>query len=314
MITRLNSNAYGKNAINLSKILRFPDRHEIRQIAVNISLQGDFETAHTIGDNTKILPTDTMKNTVYALAKDHFNASIEEFGIVLVSHFLSHNPQLSTASAELTEFCWGRMTFDGEPHSHSFVNGGAEKHTALIRKDRQGTSITAGIKDLLILKTTDSGFEHYIKDQYTTLKETSDRIFSTQCEVSWKYQLPSPIQASSPNQPSSPDQPSSANQPSSPPQTPSSSTPDFTGLYYSIRNNLLQTFSTHKSLSVQHTLYAMGENVLKDFSAVEEITLKMPNKHHIPFNLEQFGIDNQNEIFIATDEPYGYITGTLTRN
>ncbi|HWK03951.1 MAG TPA: urate oxidase [Puia sp.] len=283
MITRLNSNAYGKNAINLSKILRFPDRHEIRQIAVNISLQGDFETAHTVGDNTKILPTDTMKNTVYALAKEHFNASIEEFGIVLVNHFLSNNPQISAASAELTEFCWSRMIFDGEPHTHSFVNGGSEKHTTLIRKDRQGIIITTGIKDLLILKTTDSGFEHYIKDQYTTLKETSDRIFSTICEVSWKYQA-------------------------------SSSPLDFTHLYNSIRNRLLRTFSTHKSLSVQHTLYAMGEDVLKEFAAVEEITLRMPNKHHIPFNLEQFGMDNRNEIFIATDEPYGYITGTLIRN
>ncbi|HEX9510957.1 MAG TPA: urate oxidase [Puia sp.] len=301
MITRLDSNAYGKNAINLSKILRFPDRHEIRQIAVNISLQGDFETAHTIGDNTKILPTDTMKNTVYALAKDHFNTSIEEFGIVLVDHFLSHNPQVSAASAGLTEFCWSRMIFDGAPHSHSFVNGGSEKHTAFIRKDRQGISVTAGIKDLLILKTTDSGFERYIKDQYTTLKETSDRIFSTECEVSWKYQT-----SASSGQLSSPDQSPSS---SSPPPA-----PDFTGLYNNIRNSLLQTFSRHKSLSVQHTLYAMGENVLKEFAAVEEITLRMPNKHHIPFNLEQFGMDNQNEIFIATDEPYGYITGTLIRD
>ena len=287
MITRLGNNAYGKNAINLSKILRFPDRHEIRQITVNISLQGDFETAHTIGDNTKILPTDTMKNTVYALAKDQFNTSIEAFGIVLVNHFLVHNPQVTAAAAELTEFCWSRILIDDVPHSHSFVNGGSEKHTALIRKDRKSLSITAGIKDLLILKTTDSGFEHYIKDEYTTLKETNDRILSTECEVSWKYQPPSTGQPAS---------------------------PDFTSLYEHIRNNLLQTFSSHKSLSVQHTLYAMGENILKAFTEVEEITLKMPNKHHIPFNLEPFGMDNQNEIFIATDEPYGYITGTLIRD
>ena len=298
MITRLDNNAYGKNAINLSKILRFPDRHEIRQITVNISLQGDFETAHTIGDNTKILPTDTMKNTVYALAKDQFNTSIEAFGIVLVNHFLGNNPQVAAASAELTEFCWSRILIDGVPHSHSFVNGGSEKHTALIRKDRKSLSITAGIKDLLILKTTDSGFEHYIKDQYTTLKETSDRIFSTQCESCWKYRPSSSDQAALSHQPASTSQPTST---------------DFTSLYHNIRNNLLQTFSSHKSLSVQHTLYAMGENILKEFAEVEEITLKMPNKHHIPFNLEPFGMDNRNEIFIATDEPYGYITGTLIR-
>src|SRR5258708_38075401 len=178
MITRLDSNAYGKNAINLSKILRFPDRHEIRQIAVNISLQGDFETAHTIGDNTKVLPTDTMKNTVYALAKDHFNDSPEEFGMYLSDHFLSNNPQVTEVKVELTEFCWSRMVFDGKPHPYSFLNGGSEKHTVCIIQNRHGISITTGIKDLLILKTTDSGFENYIRDQYTTLKETAHRILS----------------------------------------------------------------------------------------------------------------------------------------
>lgn len=280
MNTRLDKNAYGKNAINLSKIIRHADHHEIRHISVNVSLQGDFETVHTRGDNTKVLPTDTMKNTVYALAKDNFNDSIEEFGLYLANHFLSCNPQVEEVKIELTEFCWHRIMVDGHPHPHAFLNGGSEKHTAFITRSRQETQVAAGIKDLLILKTTDSSFENYIKEQYTTLKETDDRIFSTQCEATWKYDVYSL---------------------------------DFTGLYNSIRNNLLQTFSAHKSLSVQHTLYAMGENVLNTFSAVTEISLKMPNKHHILFNLQQFDMDNRNEIFIATDEPYGYITGTVVR-
>ena len=280
MVIRLDKNAYGKNAINLSKIIRHPDKHEIRHISVNVSLEGDFDNVHTQGDNTKVLPTDTMKNTVYALAKDKFTASIEEFGISLAEHFLSNNPQVSQVSIALTEYSWKRITFDNAEHPHSFVNGGSEKHEALFIKSRQSSSLSAGIKDLLILKTTDSGFENYIKDQYTTLGEASDRIFSTQCDITWQYEvLPA----------------------------------DPTLLYEDIRKNLLQTFAEHKSLSVQHTLYAMGENVLKAFPQVKEITLKMPNKHHILFNLQQFGMDNNNEVFIATDEPYGYITGTLTR-
>lgn len=281
MDIRLDKNAYGKNAIRLSKIIRHPDRHEIRHISVNISLQGDFETVHTIGDNTKVLPTDTMKNTVYALAKDHFTSSIEEFGLYLADHFLTNNPQVSDVTISLTEYCWQRMTFDGVPHPHSFVNGGSEKHEALITQNRRQTDLFAGISDLLILKTTDSGFENYIKDKYTTLKETSDRIFSTQCDITWKY--------------------------GTVPQDPEQR-------YKAIRENLLHTFATHKSLSVQHTLHAMGDAVLKTFPEVTEITLKMPNKHHIPFNLQQFGTTNENEIFIASDEPYGYITGTLIRS
>ena len=291
MITRLDKNAYGKNAINLSKVIRHADRHDIRHISVNIALQGDFETVHTAGDNTKVLPTDTMKNTVYALAKDHFSASIEDFGIYLTGHFLSNNPQVSEVKAELTEFCWSRMVFDGKPHPHSFLNGGSEKHETAVIRNGNGVTVTAGISDLLILKTTDSGFENYIRDPYTTLKETPDRIFSTECQVSWKYTAAQSVQ----------------------PIGPSPTQPDYTDLYTRIRLDLLHTFATHKSLSVQHTLYAMGANVLNEFNAVEEITLKMPNKHHILFNLEQFGMDNRNEIFIATDEPYGFITGTLVR-
>jgi urate oxidase len=281
MVIRLNENAYGKNAINLSKVIRYPDRHEIRHISVNISLKGDFDTVHTHGDNTKVLPTDTMKNTVYALAKDQFTASIEEFGLCLVDHFLSNNPQVTEVTAGLTEHSWQRMSFDGIPHPYSFVNGGTEKHEAIITRNRQGLVLTTGIKDLLILKTTDSGFENYIKDKYTTLKETADRIFSTQADITWTYDgLPS----------------------------------DPGCLYTNIRESLLLSFATHKSLSVQHTLYAMGEDVLKNFPPVKEITLKMPNKHHILFNLQQFGTDNNNEVFIATDEPYGFITGTLSRS
>lgn len=281
MVIRLDENAYGKNAIHLSKVIRYPDRHEIRHISVNISLKGDFDAVHTLGDNTKVLPTDTMKNTVYALAKDQFTDSIEEFGASLVDHFLSHNPQVTEVKATLTEHSWQRMSFNGIPDPHSFVNGGTENHEAILTGNRHELFLSSGIKNLLILKTTDSGFENYMKDKYTTLKETADRILSTQADITWTYEdLPS----------------------------------DPGRLYASIRENLLHTFATHKSLSVQQTLYAMGEDVLKNFPPVKEITLKMPNKHHILFNLQPFGLDNDNEVFIATDEPYGYITGTLSRS
>jgi urate oxidase len=266
--------------VNLSKIIRHKDRHEFRQISVNVSLEGDFETAHTVGDNTKILPTDTQKNTVYALAKEHFTSSIEAFGLILSNHFYSNNPQVSKTKIEITEYWWNRMIIDGIAHSHSFINGGSEKHVATIIQTDAGMQVTSGIKDLLILKTTDSAFENYIRDKYTTLKETSDRIFGTLCAISWDYV---------------------------------SFDADFTFLYNNIRSCLLKTFSAHKSLSVQHTLYAMGEDVLKAFDEVKEITLTMPNKHHILANLEPFGMENKNEIFMATDEPYGYITGTVVR-
>jgi len=280
MKIKLGNNAYGKNAVNISKIIRHKDYHEFRQLSVSIALQGDFETAHTEGDNSKILPTDTQKNTVYVLAKQHLTGSIEDFGIVLSNHFMNNNKQLSSARIDITEHLYHRLVFNGKEEPCTFISSGNEKRTTVIEQDRNKVTVTSGIKDLLILKTTDSAFKDYIKDPYTTLRETDDRIMATQFRAEWIY---------------------------------TSHQLNFTRLYTNIRSSLLKTFSDHKSLSVQHTLYAMGEQVLKGFDAVKEISLVMPNKHHILFNLEQFGLENNNEIFIATDEPFGYITGTVTR-
>jgi urate oxidase len=159
MATHLQKNAYGKNAINLSKVIRHPDHHEIRQLSVDIALEGDFEIAHTAGDNSRILPTDTMKNTVYVFAKKHLTASIEAFGLILASHFLEQNPQVSDVRISLTEYCWKRLLVEGELHPYAFVNGGSEKHVAVVVKSRQAQVLSAGIDNLLILKTTDSGCE-----------------------------------------------------------------------------------------------------------------------------------------------------------
>lgn len=163
MKIKLGKNAYGKNAVNLSKIIRHKDHHEFRHISVSVALQGDFETAHTQGDNSKILPTDTQKNTVYALAKEHFTSSIEEFGIKLCHHFIDNNAPVTSARVEITEHLYQRLSFGGQVHPHAYISSGNEKHRAVIEQDSKGIFVHSGIKDLLILKTTDSGFEDYIK-------------------------------------------------------------------------------------------------------------------------------------------------------
>jgi urate oxidase len=275
------NNAYGKNAVNLSKIIRHKEYHEFRQISVNIALEGDFETVHTLGDNSKILPTDTQKNTVYALAKEHFTDSIEGFGLYLANHFTSNNAQLSQVKIEITEHLYHRPSFNGVKHPHAYVSSGNEKRTTQIIQNAHSITVTSGIKDLLILKTTDSAFYGYIKDPYTTLQETNDRILATQCEASWVYDT---------------------------------TALNFDVMFAGVRLRFLETFAFHKSLSVQQTLYAIGEDILKENEHIKKISIIMSNKHHIPFNLHQFGIENDNEIFIATDEPYGYITGTVERD
>lgn len=278
-------NNYGKSNVRVLKVTKNSDVHEIKEMTVNIQLEGDFESVHTEGDNRKVLPTDTMKNTVYALAKDHPLNSIEEFGMLLAEYFLKNNKQVSSVKIEIEEKLWNRISVKNDKnssieHNHSFVSAGNEVRTAEINIDKKHSSVSSGIKDLLVLKTTASGFENYIKDKFTTLKETSDRIFSTSVTAVWNY----------------------ANQEVS-----------YLKISNEVRRIILETFATHHSLSVQQTLYETGKNILNECKDISEISISMPNKHYLPFNLEQFGMENNNEIFIPTDEPFGLIEATLKR-
>jgi urate oxidase len=272
---------YGKSRVRLLKVARTDKRHEIQNLTVNIAFEGDFDAIHTFGDNSKCLPTDTMKNTVYALAGQTTEIEpIETFGQRLTSHFLANNPQVSRVTINIFEHGWKRMKFDDEMHSHSFVKGSGEKRTAKIDASRDSVTIKSGVENLIVLKTAGSGFVGYIKDQYTTQPETTDRIFSTAMKATWRYSKPDAA---------------------------------IDTVFQAIRRTILKVFADHDSLSVQHTLYAMGEAVLEQFNEVDEIAFSLPNIHCLPVDMSKLGQANDNRIFVPTDEPHGLIEATLAR-
>jgi urate oxidase len=273
-------NNYGKSRVRLVKVNRSKEAHELKDLDFSIQFEGDFEATHTKGDNSKVLPTDTMKNTVYALARKHDIVEIESFALLLSEHFLSNNPQVSRVSIEVKENIWRRIKVDGKAHPHAFIQCGDEKRTTEINATRESTIVSSGIEDLLVLKTTDSGFVGFIKDQYTTLKETTDRIFATVVKASWVY---------------------------------GDSKIDFNDSWNEARRLLIETFAAHNSLSVQQTLYAMGQAVLESRNEIVEISLSLPNKHCLPVDLTSFRMDNPNEVFLPIDEPHGLIEATLKR-
>jgi urate oxidase len=280
----LTSNNYGKSRVRILKVTRDAQRHDVAEISVDIRLRGTFEKVYTNGDNATVIPTDTMKNTVYALAKKNQFQTIEEFGILLADHFLTGYPQVTGTTISLTETLWNRIYVENngkvEPHPFSFTHGGNEHPTASIVSTKGHHIVESGIDGLQIMKTTESGFEHYVHDQYTTLKETHDRVLATNMNVKWKF---------------------------------SSSKDDFATARRTIRKAILDSFSHHYSQSVQHSLNVMGNAALDACKEIDEISFSMPNKHYLLFNLEQFGLENKNEIFVPTDEPYGLIEGTLKR-
>lgn len=281
MRIRLGQNDYGKSRVRLLRVTRNDGHDEIKEVTIAIQFEGDFESAHTAGDNSKILPTDTMKNTVYVLAKQYPPEPIEEFSTHLIEHFLTYNPQVSRVRVDSSEQLWERIAIGGKPHGNAFVRAGAEKRTAIVAGTREGLEYTAGIEDLVILKSADSGFEGYISDPYTTLKETPDRILATSMAARWQY---------------------------------ASEDIGFSAIWHGVRRTLLETFAEHHSLSLQHTLYAMGEAVLQSFEPITEIRLSMPNKHYNLVDLKPFGMENDDEIFLPIDEPHGLIEATLRKD
>lgn len=268
----LAANSYGKSGIRLVQVRR-DGRHDVKDLTVAVRFEGKFEAAHVEGDNADVLPTDTMKNTVYALAKDFTAGEIEDFGLALSEHFLRENPQVSRTEISIEERAWDRI---GET---AFQGSSRERRTARVSRRRDSLVVESGLKDLLILKSAQSGFAGFKRDRYTTLNETNDRILATSLTTVWTHAAVAPRTDRD-----------------------------------AVRKTLLDVFAAHRSASVQHTMYAMGEAVLAKHESLSQIRMTMPNKHHLLVDLTPFGLENENEIFVATEEPYGLIEATVTRN
>ena len=276
----LAQSAYGKSRVRLVQVRRHGDRHDLRDLTIAIQFKGHYDESYKEGDNSAVLPTDTMKNTVYALAAQDPVDDPERFGVALATRFLDRNPRLTRVRIELTEHLWGRLPRGERQHDHAFVRTGPETRTATVQANRRRTFIGAGIADLLILKSANSAFDRFLRDEYTTLPDTRDRILATSLTATWRYRH---------------------------------ADIDFTPAWNAVRRTLLEVFAEHRSESVQHTLHAMGQAVLDNVEDVNAIRLVMPNKHHLPVDLSPLGLPNRNEIFVPTDEPHGLIEATLVR-
>ncbi|MGB0081769.1 MAG: urate oxidase, partial [Terracidiphilus sp.] len=278
---RLGENRYGKSRVRLSRITRLSDRHEFNEWTVHVMLYGDLESSYTQADNSKVLPTDTMKNTVYFVARGSKAATIEAFACELGDYFLSNQPQVAKVSIDVQEKSWQRMIVEGAPEATTFQLGGSELQTAHAERERTGAwAVTSGVDGLTILKTTKSAFTGYIKDKLTTLKPATDRIFGTCATVKWEY---------------------------------ATVASDYAGVRARILAALLKEFASHNSMSVQHTLFDMGKAALAAAPEIARIHLSMPNLHHLLADLSPFGLDNPNHIFVPIDEPHGTIEATVER-
>jgi urate oxidase len=284
-MAKLGANRYGKSRVRLSRITRFIDYHEFNEWTVNVMLYGDFESSYAEADNSDVLPTDTMKNTVYYVARDSKATTIEEFAMELGDYFLNNNAQVSKVSIAVEEKAWERMMVDGAAEATTFQLGGPQLNTALAVRAASGAwEVKSGVDELTILKTTKSAFTGYIVDKLTTLKPATDRILGTRATIEWDYT-----------------------------RDWAPGNPDYAATRERIVTALKRTFAVHNSMSVQHTLYGMGKAALEAAPEIERIHLSMPNLHHLLADLSPFAQDNPNHIFVPIDEPHGTIEATIER-
>lgn len=275
MAIELGENNYGKAETRLVRVRRDTDEHELVDLNVSIALGGDLAATHESGDNAKVLPTDTQRNTVYAFARKYGVDQIEAFGLALARHFVDSQPSIALARVSIEEYGWRRLG------PHSFVRTGEGIRTAAVTYDGDTAWVVSGVSDLVLLNSTDSEFHGFLRDEYTTLPEARDRILATAVNASWRH---------------------------------SSAEGDWRASYEQCRDELVRAFVRTYSRSLQETLHAMGRAVLYGRPDVAEVRLSLPNKHHFLFDLQPFGLDNPGEVFYAADRPYGLIEGTVRRD
>jgi urate oxidase len=282
----LGQSQYGKAETRVVRVYRDTERHEIRDLNVTTALRGDFDAAHLVGDQAKVLPTDSQKNTVFAYAKERGVAAIEDFALALARHFVSDIGSVSRAQVEVEEYRWKRVPVDGAGHAHTFARVGQEVRTTAVTIEAAQSVlpnnwVIAGIKDLVVLKSTGSEFAGFLKDRYTTLPETTDRILATSLTARWRY---------------------------------AGTEVPWDDAFAQVRRILLERFAQVHSLALQQTLYEMGKAVLEARDDVVEVRLSAPNKHHFLVDLEPFGLENPGEVFYAADRPYGQIQCAVQRD
>lgn len=280
----LGENRYGKSRIRLVTVKRHESGvHELRDLTVDVALEGDFADAHVTGDQRAVVATDTMKNTVYAFAKDRLTGAPEAFGLALARHFGGY-PQVARATITVRQHAWDRVDVDGRPAPDAFVRSGRFTRTAVVAVAGDDVSIEAGVEDLIVMKTAKSAFKGFERDRYTTLKDTDDRLMATKVAATWAYAEAATVGGF-----------------------------DFDAAHAEALDALLTSLAEHVSPSVQTSIWIMGSAMLDASPSIEWVRMVLPNLHHWTVDLSPFGLDNPGEVFVATTEPHGLIDATVRR-
>lgn len=284
---------YGKAGVKLLYVAQNGPKHIIKELEVETSLTLDSEKDYKYGDNSDIIATDSQKNTVYILAKKFGVENLEKFGILLAQHFIDKYPWVVSARITLSQHPWSRIVDkQGAEHSHAFVSSPKFVRTAEVLMDRSRVPrVASGVRGLTVIKTTQSAFVNFFSDEYRTLPDMEDRIFSTIVTADWKYGNIRGL--------------------------------DFDKAFSTVESTILESFAGPAdkgiySPSVQQTQYLTQKSIFQKIPQVDAIKMSMPNRHYFPVDFSRFPIPEvqgagAGQVMLPVDKPSGMITSTLAR-
>ncbi|KAJ7193074.1 hypothetical protein GGX14DRAFT_479075 [Mycena pura] len=308
---------YGKDKVRVLRVVREGKWHHVVEYNVQAMLEGDIETSYTEADNSVVVATDSIKNITYYLAKISPHVLVpERFALHLGTHLVSKYAHIHKAFVTVEQLRWSRIPVPGaqgpQEHPHAFIRDGDEKRIVRAEVDASGgkdkiiARVSAGLSDLLVLKTTESAFTNFVRDKYTTLKEVDDRILSTSIDLTYTF---SPVEIPQPTD-------ADVEQFTIPTEIAPGSVWD-TAVPTNARKVTLETFASDNSDSVQATLFRMARLVLAQNAHVQTVAYALPNKHYIPVDMGYLGVENlvpaQAEVFMPIAAPSGLITATVSR-
>ncbi|PNH41933.1 hypothetical protein VD0004_g5261 [Verticillium dahliae] len=290
----LASARYGKDNVRVFKVQKDGPVQTVTEMTVCALLEGAIETSYTVADNSVVVATDSIKNTIYIKAKEHPVNPPELYASILGTHFLDTYAHISVANIRVTVPRWTRLDVDGKPHPHAFLRDGEETRTVEARVTRDGVALTSGIQKLTVLKSTGSAFHGFVRDAYTTLPETWDRILSTDVDASWTWAFPDGLAAVEKD------------------------VARFDAAWEAARAITLKTFAEDESASVQNTMYKMCEQILDAAPETKTVSYALPNKHYFEIDLSWHkGLKNTGadaEVYAPQSGPNGLIKCEVARS
>ncbi|BDD58193.1 hypothetical protein MAP00_003491 [Monascus purpureus] len=288
---------YGKDNVRLYKVHRDEKTgvQTVVEMTVRVLLEGDIETSYTKADNSVVVATDSIKNTIYILAKQNPVTPPELFGSILGTHFIQKYDHIHVAHVNIITHRWTRLNIDGKPHPHSFYRDSEETRDVQVDvTEGKGIDINTAIHGLTVLKSTNSQFWGFVRDEYTTLAETWDRILSTDVDANWQFKRFSNLDEVKAN------------------------IPKFDATWAAARDITLKTFAEDNSASVQNTMYKMADQILAFQPLVETVEYSLPNKHYFELDLSWHkGLKNTGkdaEVYVPQTNPNGLIKCTVARS